>query len=181
MGKQCLCAGVNTDSFIRILYAAIPTPTRLDLPGFGNAIAQASAEDSLTNPLNTEQWDALSSYLQPYSLAAGQLLFNQGAADRTLYLVESGSLSVHFEDEKSRVRMAIVPAGSVVGEGAFFSLRPRSATVQAATACKLWALTALRFTELSNRQPAIALSLVMAVGGVMAKRLANRRRRVAAT
>ena len=97
--------------------AVIPTPTRLDLQGLVHAIAQASAEDSLTNPLNSEQWDTLSAYLQPCSLAAGQLLFNQGAADRTLYLVESGSLSVHFEDEKSRVRMAIVPAGSVVGEG----------------------------------------------------------------
>ena len=79
--------------------AVIPTPTRLDLQGLVHAIAQASAEDSLTNPLNSEQWDTLSAYLQPCSLAAGQLLFNQGAADRTLYLVESGSLSVHFEDE----------------------------------------------------------------------------------
>ena len=171
----------NADSFIVMMNAAIPTPTRLDLQGLVNAISQASAEDSLTNPLKSEQWEVLSPYLQPHSLAAGQLLFSQGAADRTLYLVESGSLSVHFEDEKSRVRMAIVPAGSVGGEGAFVALRPRSATVQAATACKRWALTALRFTELSNRQPAIALSLVMAVGGVMAKRLANRRRRVAAT
>jgi CRP-like cAMP-binding protein len=176
-----LCAAGIADSFIEIMNAAIPTPTRLDLQGLVHAIAQASAEDSLTNPLNSEQWDTLSAYLQPCSLAAGQLLFNQGAADRTLYLVESGSLSVHFEDEKSRVRMAIVPAGSVVGEGAFFSHRPRSATVQAAAASKLWALTALRFTELTNRQPAIALALAMAVGGVMAKRLANRRRRVAAT
>jgi hypothetical protein len=39
----------------------------------------------------------------------------------------------------------------------------------------------LRFSELSNRQPAIALGLVMAVGAVLAKRLGNRRRRVAAT
>ena len=118
--------------------AAIPTPTRLDLQGLVNAIAQASAEDSLTNPLNTEQWDALSSYLQPYSLAAGQLLFNQGAADRTLYLVESGSLSVHFEDEQQRIRLAIVGPGSIVGEGAFFSHRPRSATVQAVSATRLY-------------------------------------------
>ena len=47
---------------------------------------------------------------------------------------------------------------SVVGEGGFFSHRPRSATVQAAAPSRLWALPALRFTELSNRQPAIALA-----------------------
>ena len=75
----------------------------------------------------------------------------------------------------------MVPRGSVVGEGAFFSHRSRSATVQASAPCKLWSLTAIRFTELSIRQPAIALGLVMAAGAVLAKRLGNRRRRVAAT
>jgi CRP-like cAMP-binding protein len=88
---------------------------------------------------------------------------------------------VHYQDEKERLRLAIVGPGSVVGEGAFFSMRPRSATVQTGAPSRLWALTALRFSELSNRQPAIALGLVMAVGAVLAKRLGNRRRRVAAT
>ena len=39
----------------------------------------------------------------------------------------------------------------------------------------------MRFTELSNRQPAVALPLVMAVGAVIAKRMGNRRRRIATT
>ena len=53
--------------------------------------------------------------------------------------------------------------------------------MQASAPCKLWSLTAIRFTELTNRQPAIALGLAMAAGAVLAKRLGNRRRRVAAT
>ena len=145
------------------------------------ASAQATAEDSMGNALTLEQWDTLSTYLQPCNLATGQVLFAQGANERTLYLLESGSLSVHNEDEKGRLRMALVTAGSLVGEGAFFSRRPRSASVQAAAPCKLWSLTALRFSELSNRQPAIALGIAMAAGAVLAKRLGNRRRRVAAT
>jgi CRP/FNR family cyclic AMP-dependent transcriptional regulator len=161
----------------------VPTPvvSKVDLQGLIDAIAQANADDSMTNPLTPAQWDVLSSYLLPVVLPAGQVLFNQGATDRTLYLVESGSLSVHYQDEKERLRLAIVGAGSVVGEGAFFSHRTRSATVQASGPCKLWSLPAIRFTELANRQPAIALGLVMAAGGVLAKRLGNRRRRVAAT
>ena len=135
----------------------------------------------MSNPLSAAQWDTLSAYLQPVTLAAGHTLFNQGASERSLYFIESGSLSVHYQDEKERLRLAIVTAGSVVGEGAFFSHRPRSATVQATASCKLWSLTAIRFTELSNRQPAIALQLVMAVGAVIAKRMANRRRRIATT
>ena len=161
----------------------LPTPvvSKVDLQGLIDAIAQANADDSMTNPLTPAQWDVLSSYLLPVVLPAGQVLFNQGATDRTLYLVESGSLSGHYQDEKERLRLAIVGAGSVVGEGAFFSHRTRSATVQASGPCKLWSLPAIRFTELANRQPAIALGLAMAAGGVLAKRLGNRRRRVAAT
>lgn len=155
--------------------------TKLDLSGLINAIVQASAEDSMSNPLTADQWDILSAYLQPMTLAAGQTLFMQGASERSLYFVESGSLSVHYEDEKGRLRLAIVTAGSVVGEGAFFSHRPRNATVQATAPCKLWSLTAMRFTEISNRQPAIGLHLVMAVGAVIAKRMGNRRRRAATT
>ncbi|MDY0105528.1 MAG: cyclic nucleotide-binding domain-containing protein [Giesbergeria sp.] len=161
--------------------AVTPTPTKRDLQGLIDAIAQANDDESLNNPLKPDQWDTLSAYLQPCMLAAGQLLFNRGVTDRTLYLVESGSISVHYEDDKGRLRMAVVPPGSVLGEGGFFAHRPRSATAQAAAPSKLWALTALRFTELSNRQPAIALGLAMAAGAVMSKRLGNRRRRVAST
>ena len=160
---------------------SMPTAPKVDLQGLIDAIAQASADDSMTNPLTPAQWDVLSSYLLPVVMPAGQVLFSQGATDRALFLVESGSLSVHFQDEKERLRLAIVGPGSVVGEGAFFSHRTRSATVQASAPSKLWSLPALRFTELSNRQPAIALGLVMAAGAVLAKRLGNRRRRVAAT
>ena len=154
---------------------------RVDLTGLIEAISQTTADDGMNNVLSREQWGLLSSYLQPVSLPAGQVLFAQGTNDRTLYLVESGSLSVHSENENQRLRLAIVGAGSVVGEGAFFSHRPRSATVQASAPSKLWSLTALRFSELANRQPVVALQLAMAVGAVLAKRLANRRRRVAAT
>ena len=155
--------------------APISSASRVDLQGLIDAIAQTTADDGMTNPLSPAQWDVVSSYLLPVVLPAGQVLFTRGASDRTLYMVESGSLSVHYQDEKERVHLAIVGSGSMVGEGAFFSHRARSAP------SKLWSLTAIRFTELANRQPAIALSLSMAAGAVLAKRLGNRRRRIAAT
>ena len=159
----------------------MPVASKVDLKGLIDAIAQTTAEDSMTNPLTAAQWEVLSSYLLPVVLPAGQVLFSQGATDRTLYLVESGSLSVHYEDDKGRLRMALVGAGGLLGEGAFFSHGPRSATVQAVGTSRLWALPSLRFVELSNRQPAIALALTLAMGAVLAKRLANRRRRIATT
>ena len=104
-----------------------------------------------------------------------------GELDRTLYFVESGTLSVHCEDAKSRIRLALVGAGSVVGEGGFFSHLARRATVQASGACVLWRLNPLRFGELVNRQPAIAVEMLLALGMVQGRRLRDRGRRIAAT
>lgn len=162
--------------------APLPTTSvRFDIQGLVNAIAHSHASDALRCQFTPQQWEVLATYMQPFALQQGQSLIEQGSADQTLYFIESGTLSVHYQDDKGRVRLAMVAAGSMVGEGAFFSRLPRSATVQASNACKLWCLTALRFKELSNRHSPIALELALAMGGVLAKRLYNRPKRVAVT
>ncbi|MFZ4287695.1 cyclic nucleotide-binding domain-containing protein [Variovorax sp. HJSM1_2] len=146
-----------------------------------DAIAQNTGIDALMLKLSSSQWETLTSYMQKISLPAGQLLFKQGAIDRTLYLVESGALSVHFEDRQGQIRLAIVGAGSAVGEGGFFTHMPRSATVQATSLCCLWSLSPQRFAELSHRRSEIALEVALAAGAVVSKRLAHRKQRAAVT
>jgi len=152
-----------------------------NIQALAGAIATSVASDALQCQFNESQWEALAGYFQPFVLQGGQVVIKKGAQDRTLYFIESGGLSVHYEDVKGRVRMALVAPGSVVGEGAFFSHLPRSATVQATGPTKLWRMTSLRFLELSNRHSSLALELAIALGSVMAKRLFNRARRVAVT
>jgi CRP/FNR family cyclic AMP-dependent transcriptional regulator len=105
----------------------------------------------------------------------------QGAHDYTLYFIESGTLSAHSEDEKARMHMALVGAGTVLGEGSFFSQQPRRATVHASGPCKLWCLTPIRFRALASRHGPIALELTLAMGSVMAKRLCIRLKQAAVT
>jgi len=143
----------------------------VDLSGLILAIANAASEDSLLNVLSTEQWNVLADYLHPVALQAGQVLFTQGQMERTLYLTESGWLGIYRDIEKKRLLLTTVGPGSVVGEGAFFSYRMRSATVQAQEACQLWGLLPDRFAVLSKQQPAIALRLMLAAGAVQTKRL----------
>jgi len=161
--------------------APLPTQLKFDVKGLVQAIAHNHSNDSFQPTLTPAQWDLLGSYMQPFGLANGQKLIDQGAQDRTLYLIESGSLTVHYEDAKGRVRLALVGPGSAVGEGAFFTRLPRNATVQAASACKIWSLTPIRFTELSNRHPAVALEIAMALGSLVSRRLVNKPKRVAVT
>lgn len=164
-----------------VLSRPSPAPAGLDIQGLVQAIGHNHSPDAIAPHLSATQWEVLGNYLQPLALKPGQVLIGQGATDRTVYFVESGQLTVHYEDDKGRLRLASVQPGSAVGEGAFFSRQPRTATVQAASACRVWSLAPIRFTELGNRQPALALELAMALGSLVSRRLANRPKRVAVT
>ncbi len=161
--------------------APLRSPLKFDVQGLIQAVTHNHSGDAFSPAFSPAQWDLLASYMQPFALMASQVLIQQGSLDRTLYLVESGSLSVHFEDDKGRVRLAIVGPGSAVGEGAFFTRMPRNATVQAAGPSKIWSLTPIRYAELANRHPAVALELSMALGALVSRRLMNKPRRVAVT
>jgi CRP/FNR family cyclic AMP-dependent transcriptional regulator len=161
--------------------APLPTPIRFDVQGLVHASAHNQSADAFHPQLTSKQWELLGTYLQPFALQQGQVLIEQHAGDRTVYFVETGKLTVHYEDDKGRLRLASVEPGSAVGEGAFFSRNPRIATVQAASSCKVWSLTPIRFTELTNRQPAMAVEVAMALGALVARRLSNRPKRVAVT
>ena len=155
--------------------------SKTDIAALLEAVTTNPSDPTLGQMVTRPQWEVLSSYMQATSLVPGQILIQQGAEDRNLFFVESGMLTVHFEDVTGKIRLATVGSGSVVGEGGFFSYKARSATVQAGNACKLWTLTPMRFSELSNRHPLVALALAMALGAIMAKRVASNRKRIAVT
>jgi CRP/FNR family cyclic AMP-dependent transcriptional regulator len=159
---------------------AAPVGARFDVHDL-IAVTQHDLLDVFRPTLSAAQWEVFGNYLQPLSIPQGQVLIEQGANERTVYLLEAGTLTVHYEDSNKRIRLAAVDAGSAVGEGAFFSREPRTATVQAATACRLWRLTPIRFGELSNRQPDVALQVALALGAMVSRRLANRPKRIAVT
>ena len=161
--------------------APLRQPLQFDVNGLVQAIARNHSNDVFRPMLKPQQWELLGSYMQPFALMRGQVLIEQNAQDRTIYFLEAGQLTVHYEDDKGRLRLATVDPGSAVGEGAFFTRNPRNATVQAAMDCKVWSMTPIRFTELTNRQPALALELAMALGSLVSRRLSNRPKRIAVT
>lgn len=160
----------------------LTSPTaRFDIKLLAQAVSESDAIDALDLAIPPLQWEVIASYLQPMMLRRGQLLIEQGVQDRSIYIVQSGMLTVHFEDNKDRIRIAQVKPGSVVGEGAFFSHLPRSASVNAAEDSIVWNLAPLRYRELCQRQPNVAIELTNALAGVLAKRMYNKPKRVAVT
>ena len=152
-----------------------------DIKRLAAACTQNASEPALGQYIKPAHWEVLAEYLQPSEIAQSQVLITRGANDRTVYFVEDGSLTVHYENKAGQVRMGILGPGSAVGEGSFFSHLPRNATVQTASASRVWGLTPIRFSELSNRQPAVALAVSMALGGLVSSRVFDRRKRSCVT
>lgn len=144
----------------------------MDIQELFDAVHSLNADDAFKPRLSLEQWRLLQPYLTRHATRAGDLLVKQDDHDRTMYLLESGTLQVFVSQAKPGVsRLSILRAGSVVGEAGLFSDQPRMANVEAMTACVVWAMRGPRLEELSARNPALALELVRAAAAVMGVRM----------
>ena len=143
-----------------------------DIQPLFDAVRSLNAADAFKPRLGLDQWRQLQPFLTRHELRAGDLLVKQGELDRTLYLLESGTLQVFVSPPRPGVsRLSILRAGAVVGEAGLFSDQPRMANVEAMTACVVWALRGPRYEELAARNPALTLELVRAAAAVMGVRM----------
>jgi CRP-like cAMP-binding protein len=96
-------------------------------------------------------------------VAAGEVIFEQGAAGDKMYAVVEGELEVFFNGHiVDRVR-----PGGIVGEMALIDNSPRSSTVKAAEASVLAEVDKRHFLYLVQEHPTFALDVM----SIMADRL----------
>lgn len=119
------------------------------------------------------------SYTQPLELEAGSVLIQPRESDRALFFVTSGRLEVAVisETDSSVIPLAPVPAGSVVGELAFFDAGPRSAKAWAVTPARLLRFTIKDYERYTSEHVSEAPAFLFA----MARLLAYRVRRLTVT
>lgn len=89
---------------------------------------------------------------KPRTLTVGQVLFSQGDAGETLFAVGNGKLEISLlSPEGTKLILAIMHEGDILGEIALFAPGPRTATVTALLPTTVWGikntdvLAALRF------------------------------------
>jgi CRP-like cAMP-binding protein len=144
----------------------------MDIQPLFDAMRSLNAPDAFKPRLSLDQWRMIEPFLTRTEVRAGDLLLRQGDHDRTLYLLESGSLQVFVNPPKpGQTRLSLLRPGSVVGEAGLFSEQPRMANVEAMTPCVLWALRGPRFEELAVRNPPLTLEFVRAAAAVMGVRM----------
>ena len=117
-------------------------------------------------------WDTLFSHGQYVKVPRGNMLIQQGAAERALYFVESGSLEVISIVSYLRVSsIGWFDSGSVVGELSFLDGKPRSAEIRAVVDSELCRLDFQNYQAFADAHPRKACDLVFAIGRVVALRL----------
>ncbi len=145
------------------------------------AIQHNTQSDAVGRFLDSVRWGVLGDYITPSKLQRGHLLIAQGDHDGRLYFLESGDLKVDMKSPTGQVHLAILGPGSVVGEGGFFTQQARNASVSVFTGCKVWTMTPASFQSLLREHPAVAASLCVALGAVLATRTLDLGKRVAIT
>ena len=141
----------------------------------------ATSGDALLLPnWRDEDWKQLFRFTRIRRVMAGDALIRRGEADQTLYFLLHGDLEViaHSGDGLSMGRVALVGAGSVLGELAFFDGGPRSAGAWAVVDCEVAAMTPDQYTAFEQSSPALGRELLFALGRILAIRLRNTTPRV---
>jgi CRP-like cAMP-binding protein len=149
----------------------LETPeTRRDMSGLIAACRRNKGHDA--SRLTPDTWAALSEALELEVNHDRACVIREGDNDGSLYFLESGLLRVFCNDERTRLQLAVIVPGSVVGEGGFFSpTAARTASVEAIEPSVVWKLSPGRFEALASRHPAAALELALYAGGVMRGRM----------
>jgi len=98
--------------------------------------------------------------VQRLTLAAGEVLFREGAEDDTIYIVESGNLRIVKQVEGLEVELGIVGPDGLLGELAFLSGSVRTATAIADEATVVHAVQIGDARDHLDREPLWMRSLV---------------------
>lgn len=137
---------------------------------------QMSRFDSLLAQLD-RLWDlepaammAVKDEIDTVALHSGSILFRQGDASDSIYVLLTGRLDVVIgKPEGGRQRIGEIRAGETVGELGMITRQPRSATIIATRDSELVQLRLSTFENLMKKRPATLLRLTQAI----ARRMGN--------
>jgi len=117
-------------------------PQSLGMYARTTSAREVLAELVLFECLQPKQLEELAQRIDARLLEPGELLFRQGAADATLYVIASGILEVTQASEVGgSVTLGRLGAGEYIGEIALLTGAPHAATARALTHCNVYQLS----------------------------------------
>lgn len=126
--------------------------------------------------LEREDLERIARLAVPRSFAAGQVVFREGDASDTCYVVHTGhTRAVHEHGDGRTITLATFGPGEIFGELALFEDELRSATVEALQDTSVVAVLGPDMRRLMTEHPQLALRLATA----LARRLRESNERLA--
>ena len=105
--------------------------------------------------------DELGNYLQRFSLAKGEALFQQGDPGDCMYIISRGCLAVFLENPDGQTqKIDVLDPGATVGEIALLTGQPRSAMVQGLVDTELISLSKAGLETLTEKHPHIGKKFI---------------------
>ena len=105
----------------------------------------------------TRDREDFTAYLGELQLKTGETLFQEGQASDEIFFVERGRLEILKSGVQStRIRLAKIVAGSMIGEMALYSGRPRTASVSAVEPVMLRVLSRDSWLRMKKERPDLA-------------------------
>ncbi|MCH2201672.1 MAG: iron-containing redox enzyme family protein [Fuerstiella sp.] len=127
----------------------------------------------LKEHLSPETYDRLIDIAVPLSCPQGAVLISEGDDNRTLFILESGSLKVSQRTGSVERQLGTIEAGDVIGEIAFVDQRPRSATVTVHKEAQLLKLVHSEVMQTLVNDPRALAELIQALAVRITQRFRN--------
>lgn len=118
-------------------------------------LAQILARSSAFRGVGSEVVAEIARAGQLRTLAARTVLFREGDAADSLYVIRSGGLRISVEDRGEKRVLDQLGPGQIVGELALLGGQPRSATVQAATETQVLEIRRAALMEVLEEHPEV--------------------------
>jgi len=123
--------------------------------------------------LTSEEQEAFESHLELREYEAGEYVFRQGDAGRSMFFLSQGSTDVTIPvpgEERDR-RVATFARGTLFGEMALLDGLPRAAAIQAVEPLVCYELTHEQFDRLCGQWPSVAMKIQATIGRSLGHRL----------
>ena len=116
---------------------------------------------SLFEGLTDQDLDDLGAELQRRALPAGAIVFDQGDAGSSMYIVDSGEVNIHLPGDGSRrISLKDIARGEYFGELALFDEKPRSASALVTTDAVLLELRRDTLERYLGHRPKVAMAIL---------------------
>jgi CRP-like cAMP-binding protein len=128
-------------------------------------VVELLARVPIFSTLEVEDLERIAQLAVPRGFQAGQVVFREGDASDTCYVVHTGhTRAVHEHGDGRIITLATFGPGDIFGELALFEDELRSATVEALEETEVVAVLGPDMRRLMSEHPQIAMRFVIALG-----------------